>query len=562
MHRDHDVSHGAAENGSVQLVETVATPNDGEVNLEVAVDRSLPPGPASPPPRHFDKDAEVEKFEKRLLTVKRLALLSTCLYSLNWFLGICALTWISIGGFLTQLHEHDFYRVSGLLLLEALRRAAATFFGNLFTRKIIHRSTLHRDLKYHDREKNRILEGARIVDLIFQLLVLALSLYLPWHHLPSLPAKKSSARFDGLLHSLWVFYVLILLNAIIAAVGVLHSKALVPWFTTSFSLCRYYDHVVWRGMHKGLLYSTDFDFFAFAFKALADEYRRYQRAPVVYSLHRDLIIYLYSHKRGYDAARIAMDSSDLCEQEAAANIVGLWAAEIEGAGSSLLLQSRLLTKLADTLDHQETGRAATSSFESIAKSNAEGLLEVENEKGEKLMGILRKCIGKAVKAKKEDKALVFIKVLIQLLGSEAGREEAVGREGEAEAVKAGRKLVEDLEKVFKGEGCKKRTVGVAGRALKMMGKEPTEEMVDTWLRNPLPHEEEHILRDEEVYLLELLGQRTLPLLWKKKARVRPDTWPPASSAHSVSLPLSFVLLVALGLVLFYKPFNFQRALHL
>lgn len=395
----------------------------------------------------------MKAYDARLRKVQVLAFISTGLYRLNLFLGMCAVTWASTaifgGGLVTQLSAEDFYSVSTLLMLEVLRLSAAAFFGNL---KLFYRSSSV--IKYHDKDKHLFLSIARVLYQTVLLMVLAVSIFLPFKCLPSLPRLQrplDGRDFDGLSHSLRVFYILVLLNASIAVVGLLCSKIFVPFFakSSSFSLRCYYDHIVERRSNNN---ANDCDFLTFAFKAQADAYRGNLPASVVDEHYHDMIVYLYAHSGGFDAACMAMDSIDPCEQKAAANIVGLWA-QLKGVDQSLFLQSDLLTKLANALYRQNTEMAAALSFENLAKHDAVEALQVENERGERLMLILSKCIRKAVKMK-ADKEWPFVKLLIQLLGSEAGCTEAAATD-----------LVNSLRRVLTGNGFKERTLALVKEAL-------------------------------------------------------------------------------------------------
>lgn len=416
-------------------------------------------------------DAFFQHYESKLQKAKIMAFIANVMYSLNWFLGFCALTWASaviLGGLLTSLSQHDYYSVVALLLLEAVRLSIITFFAKFVTWKLVRGSADPQRLVYNDARRQRLQGIARILEQAVQLTVIAISVLVPIRRLGDLNSFSAMRihailikDFDGLETSLYIFYVLVLVNGAIAGLAVIFSKNVVPFFVDSFSLRKYYETIVWKGMDEGLLHARDFELLSWTFQMQADEYRRNTRALVVKELYGDMMKFLYYHPRhkGFEAAKVALESEDTFEREAAANIVGLWVlltAEVEESAAvkkdkkadgktrasasamaeskesgdkinassmssanplaRLLIQARLLEKLADALDSDESGRAATVSFEKLAETDPEGVLMVRSEeKDEKVADILMDRIHRAVELGKPDNAVIYIKAMIPLI---------------------------------------------------------------------------------------------------------------------------------------------------
>lgn len=523
--------------------------------------QTIHPTPVSPAPPAGDarvqggprqKDLILEEYDAKLKRVKLVALITSALYSSSWFLGFCALTWATVvvlGGFVPELSKRDFYSVSFLLLLEAIRLAASTFFGNIVTRSLTSQSTDPTKFRYDDSVRQIIVAVFRIVDLAFQLTVIAISVLVPlqrWRNFIGEHAEDKGKPFDGLRHSLRIFYFVVLLNATVATIAVIHSTTIASFFVTSYSLRRYYDKVVWRDMYIGLLRAHDFDFVKFAFKTQSDEYRRRMRPPLVGAQYKDLIAYLFAHPKGFEAAHSALSSDDIYEQEAAANIVGLWA-QLDRERRVLRLQRRLLSKLADVVDNQETGRAATLSFEQLAKVDREGVLKVRNESGSYLVDILVDRIDEVVSSRKYDRSLMYVKALLPLLPPRGGSEKSPIKPRRRKALEGA------LWAVFRSNsrGCLKRTKAVAGYALRRLtnDEEPTEREVNMYVRDQPLEREEFIMAEEYRFLVELLGGNEEVLVeWQKhKLEVRQVQPPPqAVITERIVAVLQVTLLLIVG----------------
>lgn len=473
-----------------------------------------------------EKDDIVETYEAKLHRVKRMAVITATIHSFGKFLGYCALTWASVvilGGYVPNLNKHDFFAVTVLVLVEAFRVAVSTFFANIVTRNLVYRTNNPTKLRYDDSDRQRIIAIARVAGPAGQAIAFTFTIIISVQRFPHPSGKENSSSFDGLRHSLRIFYSLVVLHGIVSVFGALHSIILVPLCVTSYSLRTYYDRVVWRGMCNGLLQACDFDFLKFAFEVQAHEYRRNMRAPVVRALYEDLLKYLFWHSKGFAVALIALDSSDSFEQEAAANIVGLWT-KLDTEGCRIRLQVRLLSKLADMVDNQDTGRAAVVSFEHLARIDPEGVLQVRSQSGNKSMvEILVKRIEEVVSAGKYDKTIVYAKALIPLLqvghviGPNSDQTVVFTKAGmplltEQDAIDVQRSMESLLEKmgeVFRGE-CLIRTKAVAGKVIGLLSKDkqPREEEVNMYLiqQNIQLGRQQHILEDEKKYLEELLGR--------------------------------------------------------
>lgn len=355
-----------------------------------------------------EKHNQYSQFERHLSLVSKLAIVAAALYQLTRFLGFCALTWstvVLLGGFVSAIRKRDFYLVSSLLLLEAWRVVAWVFFSNLVTRRLVTiKANAFKVLIWlHGQKISPKFIYVRITAPIIQILIISPSIAFPLLAVRSVRYPQGSSPFDSVEASLYIFYYLVLINAIVSIISILYSLvvglALIWYFkdedsddkgSDDESLQRYYDEIVWRAVDSGLLQAKDIDLFSFAFKVQAQEYSNGAHKEDVQRHYSRLIKHLLHSLDGFHAACIFLDSRDIYEQLAAANMVGFWAEskEHEYPRRRLFLQTQLLSKLADKIGCGTTGWAATITFGCIADVCPDVLFRIANTGGKKVADIL------------------------------------------------------------------------------------------------------------------------------------------------------------------------------
>lgn len=282
-----------------------------------------------------------EAYEARLRTMKNGALFVAGLQKISRFFGICALTWATVvllGGFASALKPLDFYLVSILLLLEALRLSTTQVFSKLLSKTLFREHHRPEQFKFKDLQYF----WARRLDLLGQcssclvaivgLVLAAVRFHITGHH-GFTETDKSDQSPDqsqsNLSPALYTFYMLVILNSATAI-----ASAFCRLFFRQFlgpssddSLMCYHDEVYRTAMNVGMPEADDIDIFEFAFKKLASDHMRSIRPLTIKARNRDLIKYIYNSPNGVGVTCEHLTSSDVWKQVAAANLPGFWEGE-------------------------------------------------------------------------------------------------------------------------------------------------------------------------------------------------------------------------------------------
>eukprot|EP00249_Psilotum_nudum_P025033 c29355_g1_i5 orf=974-2401(-) len=362
-----------------------------------------------------DRDDIIKDYERNLAEASRAAYVVAGLQSVTCFLGLCSLTWATVvllGGFASTLVAWDFYAVTCLLLLDAGRYATAVFFSKIVTKKLIMQTQNPANLQFVDPQR-LLADRMRNIAVIGQLLFVFPSFVLPIVRLKSGNYQRSAESTQPNLDvSLRIFYVIVLINAGITVGAILYS--LLHRRSPDETIQRYYDEVLWRALDMGILEADNFEFFEFAFKLQCQDYSRNVQRKVVSEVCKNLIKYLYAHRKGVEVVGLRLQSSDAYEQQAAASIVGIWAQDDEIDPNKL--PPSLLTVLADKLGTGQTGWEAAHSFSVLAtRLDPQKFESISNSSGRKILDILIDLVDESTSS-----SLVFLRVFVELFGDGRG----------------------------------------------------------------------------------------------------------------------------------------------
>lgn len=545
-----------------------------------------------------------KEYECKLKQVRWSALFTACYYSANRFLGFCALTWAStaiLGALLSDLSRHDFYAVTILLLLIALRLFVGICFGHYITRKLVrgfHDPTFtvyqHHNVPFSAKTHSDILFAVfRILDQIIQVAITVFNAVFAcrrFHavlvrnqkhkNFPALVGaqKHQQEEFDVQSYSLLIFYGIASLDGLIAFLSVIHCKVLILLYVQSYSLRDYYEEMVcrymnifWTGMGNGMLSASDHDFLEFVFRNLAQLYRqnilyrKNNKEFFIRMLYEDLVVYIYYYPQGqgFEACRLALLSNDAYARTAAVDMLCLWA-EMDFSLEITRHQKNLSFALAQALQDniRRTGLTAARCFETLGKKDQWGTLGVRaTRSGEMLVHILIELVCMCAYERWELKA--YIRALIPVLPLVMQR---IGRNDESscsheklnnlrQALRL--RISENAVHMFMEKG----TIAVVAYAYRIIVDPPQfpARDVDSQLR-AVPSHHEILLPEEQAYLYALLIPPTewnerggLSMEWKDRV-VTPGApkWPaiPWIARRSSFLLLAFCT-VASGLGLFF-----------
>ncbi|MCO5613528.1 hypothetical protein L7F22_067805 [Adiantum nelumboides] len=532
------------------------------------------------------KQKMFKDFECKLKQVKYSALLTACFYSANRFLGFCALTWASaviLGALLSQLSSRDFYPVTFLLLLIAVRLFIGICFGHYITRKLMrdfHDPTFtvynHHNVPFSAKKHSDILFAIfRMLDQAIQVAIIVFDAIFACRrfHAVLVRPNNENTEFNVIDSSLLIFYGIASLDGLIAFLAVVHCKILILLYVQSYSLRDYYDEMVcrymnifWTGMGNEMLFASDYDILTFVFRSLAQSYRQRSKEFLILKLYEDVAVYVYScpQGQGFEAARVALLSNDAYARKAAVNMLCLWA-DMDTSEEIIRHQKNLLSALAQALQDniQGTGHAAALCFERLGKKDALRILGVKSVKsGEKLAHILIDLVSINVfEWEEENESKVYIRALIPLMSLVMERINS-----NAEPASCSREKLVNLRQALtqilqrgsdQNKHIEKGTLAVTAYAFRIIySSQFSISEVDSLLRAvPNRSGQEVLLPEEQEYLSSLLRSpdRGFSMEWSNRVVTPgPPKWPiiPWIARRNSFFALAF-LIVAFALGLFF-----------
>lgn len=250
----------------------------------------------------------LEVYEERL---RKARLLARCVGRFCMLITFCSLTWATVvllGAFnVPDLRLVDYSMVTSLLVLEAIRLATAAFFTILLTHGLSRRSQDPTNILQGKDDHYRRALFARLISTFLQALLIA-----PSFVCPIIRYRLIQYENPNLHHSVFIFYVLIFINAFISSIAVFCSSAAFIHLRDRHdqSILRYYDEVVQNAISTGVIQADDFGFFHFSYKMLGAECARILKPEAVVKNHRKLVAYLYHHRLGKDFLLIYLDAND------------------------------------------------------------------------------------------------------------------------------------------------------------------------------------------------------------------------------------------------------------
>ncbi|KAI5060753.1 hypothetical protein GOP47_0025173 [Adiantum capillus-veneris] len=322
----------------------------------------------------LDDNADAGAYEKLLRRARWAGRTAAFLYTFSSILAFCNLTWATVvllGAYVGSLLRADYVSIVFLLVLEATRLASAAFVTQLLTRAPnpghFHAQHNSSRLLWSKRLHIRLLSSLLQVLLIIPPFVCSAK-RLSKLHLYNHPASSENLNLHT---SLLIFYSLVMVNAFFAATMALLALAAWLYFQQhkEKSLRSYFDEVLRKAIEEGVMEADNFIFFDFAIRLLGRVYAGHNyKWQTVLKDYKALIHYFYEDKEGKDYVLTYLTSGDAAVQQAAANLVGAWAAEM---GTKLQLPMELLTRLADMVGTGNIGWAAVNSLGLVAaKSNS------------------------------------------------------------------------------------------------------------------------------------------------------------------------------------------------
>eukprot|EP00249_Psilotum_nudum_P019919 c27474_g1_i1 orf=179-1561(-) len=351
-----------------------------------------------------DRDDIVAAYEDGLRKMKRAALLTAGVQRFLGYLGCYVFFWgmmVVLGGFGTQLRTDDIVMVAILICVEHARDCSVLAVSNwMATLKIPVNPSNPKNLKYED-DYPRLLSKIHETGVLVQTVLLLPGLGLPLWRFSNLQLWQ--VRNVSVI--LTVFYGIVLMRSLLMLWTLLFcayfSKFLLPY--PSLSLKRYYNEVLHRALQLGLAEADSFDFFAFAFKTLRQDFSRNIQPLTVRKQNEDLIRYIYAHRKGIEVVSQYLQSFDTWEQQAAASMVGFWAHE-----NGISVQTALLSRLLEKLGATQTGWAAANSLSVLAEIHPESVVGARTKDGS-LLDIVVHQLDKS-----NATSLVLLRILVSL----------------------------------------------------------------------------------------------------------------------------------------------------
>lgn len=364
---------------------------------------------AAPRPK-FKRKAVITKYETQLSKAKWAARAVALLSVFSRFLALCSLTWASavlLGAFADELHIDDYSFIVSLLLLEASRLGSSAFFTSLLTRTLAQLSQNPDKINHgKDHHYHRALL-VRVVYISLQALLISPSFVLPILRLRNI-IHYCSQNLQG---SLLIFYILIIFNASISLFTLFCSSIAFICLSNppEQSILRYYDEILQNALSQGVVRADDFEFFSFAYRMLAKKYASNVQPLAIVHYNKDLLTYLYAHRHGVDTVMVYLDAEDVYMQQAAANMVGFWADEVQFKLelTDVKIPEEVLTKLADKVGFGQVGWAASSSFGGVATRDARLITQTRTSTGKALVQKLAELVDSS-----SSRSLTFVRTLV------------------------------------------------------------------------------------------------------------------------------------------------------
>ncbi|KAH7365225.1 hypothetical protein KP509_18G015300 [Ceratopteris richardii] len=322
-----------------------------------------------------DRNHESSGFEARAHNAKSKAILVAALHKLSGVLGIMALTWATVvllGGFVSDVSTWDFYLITSLLLAESSRLFIIQSFIKLVSRILYREKRKPQDFQFTDKQSDfasRLNFAGQASSGGVALVCLVLTI--------SRLAKLGSSPFSSgegpkhIVQSLWIFYITVILNSIIAVLSASLHLLFRPFRTikdTSHrdkqetSLAAFYDKIYRTAIEQGTTVAGEIDLLDFTFQKIAGDLKRNIRPLIVRSLNKEMIKFMYTGA-GIDMACQYLRGDDLWKRIAAANLPGFWNEEV-----NIEKKHELFWSLRDRVSSlADDGIASLNSVQSLAR---------------------------------------------------------------------------------------------------------------------------------------------------------------------------------------------------
>ncbi|KAH7365395.1 hypothetical protein KP509_18G025000 [Ceratopteris richardii] len=267
------------------------------------------------------------------------ALQVAALHKLSGVLGIMALTWATVvllGGFVSDLSTWDFYLISVLLLVESFRLFIIQIFIKLVSRIFYRENRDPAEFKFND-EQPELVSRLNFLAQASSGGIAFVCLLVTFYRI----SIRGSSPFSSdncskhVVASLWIFYMIVILNFIIAILSAaLHlffrqrqrNNDMFQGGKLANSLTTFYDTIYRTAVEHGITEGGEVDLLDFAFDKIASDLRRNIRPLLVRDLNREMIIYMYENN-GVVMACQYLKGDDLWKRIAAANLPGFWCQE-------------------------------------------------------------------------------------------------------------------------------------------------------------------------------------------------------------------------------------------
>ncbi|KAH7438750.1 hypothetical protein KP509_04G030000 [Ceratopteris richardii] len=329
----------------------------------------------------------LDGYDRRLASVRYLALFVGCVYKVWNFLALCNLTLASVvllGAFIDELHLADYAMVTFLLIFEAIRLASADFFTILLTHGLARGSQNPENMRHReDYHYSRSL-FTRTFSYLIQPVLVAPSVILPCFRFHAIRAYSNRSMYISILG----FYRVVVCSAVVSFITFILS--IVSFLhipdPEDQGIMRYYDELLQRTISVGVIQADDFEFVQFAYRMLGREYARLTQPEAVLKNHKKLIEYLYHHRLGQDFLLTFMNDGDAFVQLAAVNMPGFWSSPIYMRGlAPASFNEGVLEELANKTGFGQVGWAAITSFGVIAMSDPNVLMATRTSRGRSLL---------------------------------------------------------------------------------------------------------------------------------------------------------------------------------
>ncbi|KAH7277965.1 hypothetical protein KP509_38G017400 [Ceratopteris richardii] len=277
-----------------------------------------------------------------------------------------ALTWATVvllGGLIDDLSTWDFYLMSALLVVESLRLFVVQIFTQLVSGILYREKTDPAEFEFTDKQPKLV----SILSYLGQALNGGIAigcLFLTFYRIGirGSPPFSSDEGANHMVASLWIFYMIVILNFIIAILsaalhllfrllqgeidtssGDEHANSLATLLHLLFrllqgkidtssgdehanSLTTFYDKIYSTAIEDGMSKGREVDLLDFAFGKIASDLKRKIRPLIVKTLNKEMITYMYENN-GVAMACQYLKGEDLWKRIAAANLAGFWCKE-------------------------------------------------------------------------------------------------------------------------------------------------------------------------------------------------------------------------------------------